>query len=188
MLTRNRSPEIESRPVDAREGLEHVRPEWVALLRWLHENRVEYILVGGVAAAIRGQLDAGGPVAIVPAPYRRNLDRLSRALSSAHARLRVDGEADTAAVRMTPEKLVGGARWPLRCGVHDLDIEARPAGVPRYQELLYEAGSFELEPALKVEVASPEDLEHFAHAWRSGADPEIKITRAAEGAEEPRAS
>lgn len=179
MLTRNQAPEIDSRITTAPPGLEHIKPEWVALLRWLRENRVEHILVGGVAAAIRGRHDAGGPVAIVPAPYRRNLDRLSRALASAHARLRVDGAADTEAVKITPEKLVSGARWPLRCGVHDLDIEARPAGVPRYQELLYEARSVELEPGLKVEVASPEDLEHFAHAWRAGDQPEIRISRAA---------
>jgi hypothetical protein len=154
------------------------------MLRWLSDNRVEYILVGAVADSIRGNVDARGPVAIVPAPYGRNLDRLSRALGSAHARLRVDGAADTEAVKMTAEKLVSGTRWPLRCGVHDLDVESRPAGAPRYQELLYEASSFELEPGLKVEVAAPEDLEHFAYA-RTETPAEIRITRAAQPAEDP---
>ena len=50
-------------------------------------------------------------------------------------------------------------------------------GTPRYQELLYESGRFELEPGLSVEVASTEDLEHFAHLHRTGTAPEIRITR-----------
>ena len=80
---------------------------------------------------------------------------------------------------MNAEKLGSPQRWMLRCGVHDLDIEGRAAGLPRYQELLYEAGSFELEPGLKVEVASPEDLEHYEHVKRTGFSPEIRITRQA---------
>ena len=49
--------------------------------------------------------------------------------------------------------------------------------MPSYQELLYEAGRFELEPGLSVEVASPEDIEHFAHLRRTGSPPEIRIIR-----------
>ncbi len=78
---------------------------------------------------------------------------------------------------MSAEKLSSPQRWMLRCGGHDLDIEGRAKGLPRYQELLYEAGSFELEPGLKVEVGSPEDLEHYEHVKRTGFSPEIRITR-----------
>ena len=117
------------------------------------------------------------PVAIVPAPYGRNLERLARALSSAHARQRVDGEAETSAIRLNADKLARGRRWTLRCGVHDLDVEGRAPGLPRYQELLYEAGTFELEPGLKIDVASPEDVERYDHVQKTGVAPEIKITR-----------
>ena len=185
MLLRHRAPTIEPKPVQSAAGLEHLPAESVAVLRWLTQSRVEYVVVGPVAQAIRGDARAHGPVAIVPAPYGRNLDRLSRALNSAHARRRVDGESDTSPIKMTVEKLTSGSRWTVRCGVHDLDIEARAAGLPRYQELLYEAGSFELEPGLKVEVASPEDLEHYAHVLRTGFAPEIKITRTQRTPTEP---
>ena len=78
----------------------------------------------------------------------------------------------------------------LRCAGHDLDIEAAgshrdnartgSADVgPRYQELLYESGRFELAEGLSVEVASPEDLELFSHVRRTGAAPEFRITRKA---------
>jgi hypothetical protein len=177
MLNRHRAPGIEPRPLQTAKGLEHVTAEWVAVLRWLHANHVEHVLVGAAATAIRGNADARGPVAVVPAPYGRNLERLARALSAAHARVRVGGELDTMAVKLSAEKLASGERWMLRCGEHDLDVESRPTGVPRYQELLYEAGRFELEPGLPVEVASAEDLEHFDQGRRTGTPPEIKITR-----------
>jgi hypothetical protein len=182
MRLRHRPPGIESRPSNKTKGLEHLSDERVAVLRWLHANNVEHVLIGAAAEAIRGRPDAVGPVAIVPAPYRRNFDRLARALGSAHARMRIDGEPGTAPVRMTSEKLARGTRWTLSCGIHALDIErtgGRGAnGTPRYQELLYEAGGFEVEPGWSVEVASTEDIEHFAHLHRTGTAPQIRISRA----------
>jgi hypothetical protein len=187
MLLRHRVPGIESRPAQRTKGLEHLKDEWIAVLRWLQANRVEHVLVGAAAEAIRGHSRAEGPVAIVPAPYGRNLDRLARALTAAHARMRVDGEAGTTPVKMSGEKLARGSWWTLRCGTHDIDIEGGPPrggrdvrGVRRYQELLYEAGRFELEPGLGVEVAAPEDLEHYSHVRRFGFAPEIVITRTTE--------
>ena len=185
MLLRHRPPGIDPRPANTTKGFEHLKDEWISVLRWLDANHVEHVLVGAAAQAIRGQAGIEGPVSIVPAPYGRNLERLSRALGSAHARMRVDGEAETSPVKMTAEKLARGAWWTLRCGEHDLDIEPRPVGGPRYQELLYEASRFELEPGLHVEVASPEDLEHFAYVRRTGISPEIRISRAPERAVEP---
>ncbi len=181
MLLRHRVPGIESRPANTLKGFEHLDEKSIAVLRWLLANRVEFVLVGAVGEEIRANARVGGPVAIVPAPYGRNLDRLSRALSSAHARLRMrpgkESEENSVPVKMNAEKLSRGLRWELRCGAYDLDIEGRPDGLPRYQELLYEASRFEIATDVSVEVASPEDLEHFAHVRRTGSAPEIRITR-----------
>jgi hypothetical protein len=182
MLLRHRAPGIETRPITPGTSFRNLDPGQVAVLRWLLDNRIDFVLVGSVARAVRGDGNARGPVALVPAPYGRNLDRLCRALWSAHARVRVDVAdgvvgADTVAVKMTPEKLVRPQRWTLRCGVHDLDIEGRPPRAPRYQELLYEAARFELAPDVSVEVASPEDIEHYEHLARTGVSPEITIRR-----------
>jgi hypothetical protein len=150
-------------------------------VRWLNANRVDYVLVGALAEAIRGGGGSRGPVTIVPAPYRRNFERLSRALWAAHARLRVedgeDGEPETMPFKITAEKLARGHRWTFRCGIYDLDIEGRPDGAPGYQELLYEAGRFEVADGVAVEVAAPEDIERYAHIRRTGLAPEIRITR-----------
>src|SRR5436305_7758124 len=93
MLLRNRLPRIEPAPTRTRKDFEHLDENAIAVLRWLLASRVEFVLVGPVARAVRGESGTRGAVAIVPAPYGRNLDRLSRALWSAHARLRVDAGA-----------------------------------------------------------------------------------------------
>ncbi len=187
MLLRHRPPGIEPVPPRPTKGFEHLDERWIAVLRWLQANRIEFVLVGPAARAIRGETGARGPVSIVPAPYGRNLDRLARALYSTHARLRVDvgsapeggSGAETVPVKMNAEKLVRAQRWTLRCGSHDLDIEGRPSGVPSYQELLYESARFELAPELGVEVASPEDIEHYDHVRRTGVSPEFRVARGA---------
>jgi len=72
MLLKRRPPGIESTPVELKPGLEHLDQKAVAVLRWLNANKVDYVLVGPVAAAVRGDTESSGPVAIVPAPYGRN--------------------------------------------------------------------------------------------------------------------
>ncbi len=130
---------------------------------------------------MRGEAGATGPVSLVPAPYGRNFERLSRALTAADARVRVqsggEGETELMQVKLTPEKLGRGQLWTVRCGDHDLDIEERSASSPSYQELLYESGRFQLADNVTVEVASPEHIEHYAHVRRTGLSPEIRITR-----------
>jgi hypothetical protein len=182
MLLKRRAPRIEEAPAETRQGFEHLGQSAIAVLRWLRANRIEFVLVGPVAAAIRGLEQDEGPVAIVPAPYRRNLERLAGALDSARASIRLDGAGITGETAMTPttltaDKLARGELWTLRCGSHDLDIEGQAPGVTSYQELLYEASGFEPATGLQVEVASPEDIEHYAHVRRTGTAPEVRIMR-----------
>ena len=81
-------------------------------------------------------------------------------------------------VKLSADKLARGRRRLLRFSGYDLDIEAAGKSVggargddgeavaPRYQELLYESNRLELSPGVSVEVASPEDLEHYFHVRR----------------------
>lgn len=185
MLLRHRPPGIDSAPANTATEFQHLDEKWIAVLRWLGANKIDLVLVGAAARSVRGDAAARGPVAIVPAPYGRNLERLARALWSAHARLRIESAiamrdgAETMPVKLSAEKLVRGQRWTLRCGEHDLDIEGRPEGVPGYQELLYEAVRFQLTPEVSVEVASPEDIEHYDHVRRTGIAPEFRVARQA---------
>jgi hypothetical protein len=198
MLLKHRPPGIESLPVKLRDGLEHVDQKSVAVLRWLIANKVDFVVVGPVAHALRGDVNAVGPVAVVPAPYGRNIERVCNALVAEHAGLRADrtrgGVAfghEVVPVKLTADKLARGKRWMLHFGAYDLDIEGAGAGggqgapAPRYQELLYESNRIELATGLAVEVASPEDLEHYSHVRRTGAAPEFRVTRNAPAEEEP---
>jgi hypothetical protein len=181
MLLKRRVPRIDSRPAKPAQGFEHLDHKAISVVRWLNANRIDYVLVGPVAEAIRGRVTVRGPVAVVPAPYDRNFERLERALWRSHARLRVDsggeGETDTLPAKLTADKLARGQRWTLRCDAYDLDIEGRPDGVPDYQELLYEAARYEMAEGVAVQVAAPEDIERYAHIGRTGTAPEIRISR-----------
>jgi hypothetical protein len=183
MLLRNRTAQIAQSSATTFKAYEHLGVGALEVLRWLRANDVEFVLVGPVARAVRGDMRATGPVAIVPAPYGRNLERLTRASVRAHARLRIGPElgagrvGDTSPIKLTAAKLIGPVRLSLRCGAHDFDIEGHPPGAPRYQELLYEAGRFQLAGDLAIEVAAPEDIEHYDHVARTGIQPEIRVIR-----------
>jgi hypothetical protein len=207
MLLKHRPPAIDASPVALSQGFSHLDQGWVAVLRWLNTNKVDFVLIGSAGLAIRGDVGARGPVAIVPAPYGRNFDRLASALVAQNAGLRSDRVVGTdrgvpVPVKLTAEKLARGRRWLLRFSGYDLDIEAAgkqvedgrggedEAVAPRYQELLYESNRFELSPGVAVEVASPEDLEHYFHVRRTGVAPEFRVirntpAREAEPEEEP---
>jgi hypothetical protein len=184
MLLKNRQPAIEQAPSTPAKGFEHIDPAAIAVMSWLGASGVDYVLVGGVARAVRGESRATGPVSIVPAPYGRNLDRLARTLNAVHARERSHHEllgaatkGREAATKFKAETFLRPERWVLRCGDHELDIEGRPAGSPSYQELLYEAVRTVLAPGLSVEVAAPEDVEQYDHVRRTGAVTAMVVTR-----------
>lgn len=187
MLLRNRIPGIDSAPISAAPGYEHLPESAIALLRWLNTAEINFVLVGPVARLIRGYEDAAGPVSVVPAPYGRNLERLSRALIAAQARARSNAHLagvmphliDASPVKLEMEQLVGPGRWELCCGAHDLDVEGRPFGVPSYQELLFETVRVDVAPEVPIEVAGPEHIELYAHIARTGRAPEIVVSRGA---------
>ena len=189
MLLRNRSTSIDVTPTANRPtaAFEQVPATAIAILRWLNTNRVDYVLVGAVARSVRGSGPVDGPVSIVPAPYGRNLDRLARALAAAKAAERIDGNPagpaaqSTTAVRIAPDRLVRAERWTLSCGEVPLDVEGRSADTPRYQELLYESVRVTLADDVTVEVAAPEDIEHYDHVRRTGRAPEMSVRRTMTG-------
>lgn len=181
MLLKRRPPRIDSAPAEPAEGFEYLDRAALAVLRWLAEVGVEFVLVGPVAEAIRNHTAPVGAVAIVPAPYKRNFERLARGLERQHATTRlpvaVEGDPRLGEVKLDAERLARGELRLLRIGDYELDIEGSAPGLPSYQELLYEATRSEPVHGVSVEVASHEDIERYAHARRTGVVPEITITR-----------
>lgn len=190
MLLKRRLPQIDTtRPFEPNPGFEHVDPGEIALLRWLEEHKIDYVLVGSAAQAVHTGSVTAGPLAIVPAPYRRNLERLARALTGTEARVRNEwafppGRAQDAPAQISASDLMRDQVWTLCCGPLPIDVigTAAPSanggpGASDYQELLYEATRCELTTDVSVEVASPEDIEHYAHLRRTGTAPQITISR-----------
>lgn len=183
VLLRNQAPRIALPSEEAVVGYEHLPPASVALVGWLGQARIDFVLVGALARQLRGEDGGAGPVAIVPAPYGRNLDRLVRALAALHPRERVPtlapaGEpAAGQQLRLKPDLLVRPRRLELSLGAYALDIEGRPDAAPSYQSLLYEAVRTQISSATAVEVAAPEDIEFYDHVHRTGVAPQISVAR-----------
>jgi hypothetical protein len=190
MLLKQRPPQIDTtRPFEPNPGFEHVDAGEIALLRWLKEHRIDFVLVGSVFEALHTDSVTAGPLAIVPAPYRRNLERLARALAGAEARVRNEwalppDRAQDAVAELTVAELMRDQVWSLCCGPLPIDVVGTAApsasggpGTSGYQELLYESTRSDLTADLSVEIASPEDIEHYAHLRRTGIPPQITISR-----------
>ena len=75
----------------------------VATLRVLEEHDVEFVVVGGIAARLRGAPLLTQDLDITPARDHGNLERLAKALEDLEARLRTATEPD-------------GVRFPIRSG------------------------------------------------------------------------
>ncbi len=188
MLLKRRLPQIDTTtPVQVNPGFEHLNRNTLAVLRWLKEHRVEFVLVGPVAGAVQSRTATALPVTIVPAPFARNLERLARALNAAEAKVRDEREGldpHPASTRISARQLTREDVWTLWCGPHPIDVVGTSApassgatGASGYQELLYEANRFELGPELGIEVASPEDIEHYAHLHKTGRPPRMTVSR-----------
>ncbi|MGI8984092.1 MAG: hypothetical protein ACR2HM_06115 [Acidimicrobiales bacterium] len=69
-------------------------PDLARIADTLARHRVEYLLVGGIAARAHGARRLTYDVDCVAARAEGNLDRLARAMRELHARLRVEGLSD----------------------------------------------------------------------------------------------
>ena len=132
----------------------------VAMLRALDAHRVEFLVVGGIAARLRGAPLLTQDVDITPAPDRANLERLAGALKDLEARLRTATEPDGVPFPFDPGLLEHAAVWTLITKHGDLDLVVSPAGTAGYQDLIRDADELKVatEPDLAVQVASLADV------------------------------
>jgi hypothetical protein len=128
-------------------------------------HRVDYILVGGVAARAHGAERVTYDVDCVPEPSRTNLDRLAGAMRELHARLRVEGLTDDESARL-PVQVTGStlvrmeiSTWRTDAG--DVDILAsipdRSGVRVPFNELFDRAPNLDLE-GIVVRVAALDDV------------------------------
>jgi predicted nucleotidyltransferase len=125
------------------------------LLRALVAERVDFVVVGGLAAVVHGSAAITRDLDITYAPDEENLERLGRAMVRLDARLR--GVAED--VAFVPDGRTLRRTQILTLATPDgaIDLLAQPDGSPPYARLKDRAWRAEL-AGVAVWVASLEDL------------------------------
>jgi hypothetical protein len=103
------------------------------LLELLLRHDVDFVVVGGLAAAAHGSGRATFDLDIAYAREDTNLERLADALGEAEARLR--GAPPDVPFLLDAETLERGANFTFATRFGPLDILGDPAGAPAYREL-----------------------------------------------------
>jgi hypothetical protein len=171
---------IESRRLRSLRGeMNALDPE--PLLRFLHEQGVSHILIGGVAVAAHGYPRPSRDLDLVPAPDSDNLRRLAGALASLHARpaeLSDFSPGEVPADATSAGDLARGGNFRLETDLGPLDVMQWVAGIDTedlYGELDRDALVFSLGGvpvryrgldhlrAMKQAAGRPRDLDDLEH-------------------------
>lgn len=128
-----------------------------ALLDVLQRHDVQYVLIGGLAAALRGSAAPTFDVDITPDIDATNLARLSAALTELDARVRVDGIPGGLPFAHDAISLARMRTLNLTTRLGDLDIAFSPAGVGNYSQWEAKATSVTV-LGVAVKVASLDDI------------------------------
>jgi hypothetical protein len=127
----------------------------IGLLRVLVDHEVEFVVVGGVAAAARGSPTSTVDLDVCYQRVERNLDRLAEALEALGARLR--GVDEELPFILDAKALRAGDHFTLTTNLGDLDLLGTPAGTSGYEDLAAQATVVDLD-GFTVQVAGIEDL------------------------------
>jgi hypothetical protein len=124
----------------------------------LETHRVEFVLVGDVAAAVYDESGVVSGVAIVPGGYARNVERLSHTLVTLNAELGIAGRPDPRGLDWRRMDLREIAPCSFMTAYADVDVDFQPAGTDGYRDLFQDADRHELGRGARPYVVSPEDL------------------------------
>lgn len=107
------------------------------MIRRLAEEDVEYVIIGGIAAVVHGDLGITADLDLTPKIGRANFTRLARALRVLGAEIRLDGTTSIPFdcsteffERLGPEGVVN-----LTTRHGDMDVTLRPDGTEGYEDL-----------------------------------------------------
>lgn len=126
------------------------------MLRVLVAHHVDFVLIGGLAAAVHGSPYATVDVDIVPRRETANLQRLSDALDELDARVYVSVD-ESLRFAHDGRSLADAAVWNLSTTHGGLDLSFVPAGTAGYADVAQRAKPIDL-GGVTVEVAALEDI------------------------------
>jgi hypothetical protein len=132
-----------------------------AMLAALANRGVGFVLIGGMAAVLHGDVGVTIDIDIVPERSPENLERLASALRDLGARIRTEGEPeglrfDCSArffANLSPDSIVN-----MTTNAGDLDVSFCPSGTQGFADLRRDAIKIQAGERLRVLVASLDDV------------------------------
>ena len=131
------------------------------MLSALADGEVRFILIGGMAAVLHGDVGVTVDIDVVPARSDENLERLAEALRGLGARIRTEGEPEGLSFdcsmeffrNLAPDSIVN-----MTTEAGDLDVTFCPSGTSGFSDLKRDAVEIEAADRLHIFVASLEDV------------------------------
>jgi hypothetical protein len=131
------------------------------MLSVLTGEGVDFVLVGGMAAILHGDVGVTVDLDVVPAREATNLERLARALRMLGARIRTAGEPEGLAFdcsaqffrNLSPDAIVN-----MTTEAGDLDVTFCPSGTQGFRDLRRDAVEIEAAERVRILVASLADI------------------------------
>jgi hypothetical protein len=128
------------------------------ILEVLERHGVDYIVIGGLAAEIRGSPYATRDVDVTPSLERANLRRLAEALQELDAKLRIPNVDGPVEFPLDQHSFDWGTTWTFVTAHGYLDIALLPDGTRGYDDLRRGATRERINETLEVSVAALADV------------------------------
>jgi len=127
------------------------------ILRSLAAHDVNFVVIGGYAAALLGSPFITSDIDITPERSVANLDRLSAALYALDAKVRTASEPEGLPFSHSGASLAEVAVWNLVTSHGDLDISFVPNGTKGYDDLARDAEPTQIH-GVEIRIASLADI------------------------------
>ena len=127
------------------------------LLEVLERHGVQFVVIGGLAAELRGSPYTTRDVDVTPSRERANLGRLADALRELDAKLRISGDGPVE-FPLDQHSFDWGTTWTFVTTHGFLDIALLPDGTRGYDDLRRGASRERISDTLEVSVASLADV------------------------------
>ena len=136
---------------------------WVDFQPWpilaaLEKHEVRYVVIGGIAAVLRGAPFVTGDLDVSPQREQANLDRLAAALVELDARPRIADAPPELSIPLDGAMIARFANLSLDTPFGQLDLVLLPDGTRGYDDLIRSASRLEVEAGLSVPVAALADV------------------------------
>jgi hypothetical protein len=128
------------------------------LLEVLERHGVQFVVIGGLAAELRGSPYVTRDVDVTPSRERANLGRLADALRELDAKLRISGVEGPVEFPLDQHSFDWGTTWTFVTTHGFLDIALLPDGTKGYDDLRRGASRERITDTLEVSVASLADV------------------------------